>query len=261
MRIAVIGSGPAGLVLGSALARRGHDVTAVDRDPGPPLGTTWARRGVMQFHHAHAFRSTVVESLERQLPEAVPVWLATGAEPITVDTGRSPGPDRVPLASRAVRARAARGRRRDQGTHAPPRPRGVGARGGGPGGRRGRRRVAGRGRPRRRRLGPGRPGHPPPRTAGGQRGTLRAGVRRPRLPPPTRRRTRPDVQPGGLAVRARRLPRAGLPARPGLLLHAGRPPGRRPGAARSARQRRVRRGRARRSPAWRTGRIRSEPCR
>ena len=30
MHIAVIGAGPAGLVLGAALARRGHDVTAVD---------------------------------------------------------------------------------------------------------------------------------------------------------------------------------------------------------------------------------------
>jgi 2-polyprenyl-6-methoxyphenol hydroxylase-like FAD-dependent oxidoreductase len=87
MRIAVIGAGPAGLVLGASLARRGHQVTAVDRDPGPPFGRTWERRGVMQFHHAHAFRSTVMESLERLLPEAVPVWLATGTEPITVDAG------------------------------------------------------------------------------------------------------------------------------------------------------------------------------
>jgi 2-polyprenyl-6-methoxyphenol hydroxylase-like FAD-dependent oxidoreductase len=85
MHIAVIGAGPAGLFLGSALARRGHRVTAVERDAGPPLGTTWERRGVMQFHHAHAFRSTVVDSLERELPEAVLAWLATGAEPITVD--------------------------------------------------------------------------------------------------------------------------------------------------------------------------------
>lgn len=90
MHIAVIGAGPAGLVLGAALARRGHDVTAVDRDPGPPAGTTWERKGVMQFHHAHAFRSTVAESLDRVLPEALPVWLATGAEPIEVEMGGRP---------------------------------------------------------------------------------------------------------------------------------------------------------------------------
>ena len=35
MRVAIIGAGPTGLFLGAALARRGHRVTAVDRDPGP----------------------------------------------------------------------------------------------------------------------------------------------------------------------------------------------------------------------------------
>ena len=82
MHIAIIGAGPAGLFLGSTLARRGHEVTAVDRDPGPPVDGPWARRGVMQFHHAHAFRHNVVESLGRELPEAVDLWRAAGAEPI-----------------------------------------------------------------------------------------------------------------------------------------------------------------------------------
>ena len=41
MRVAVIGAGPAGLFLGSALAGRGHDVVAVDRDPGPPPDGAW----------------------------------------------------------------------------------------------------------------------------------------------------------------------------------------------------------------------------
>ncbi len=82
MQIVIIGAGPAGLFLGSALARRGHRVTAVDRDPGPADDTAWARRGVMQFHHAHAFRQTVVEALAREVPEAVDLWLAAGAEAI-----------------------------------------------------------------------------------------------------------------------------------------------------------------------------------
>ena len=90
MHVAIIGAGPAGLVLGAALARRGHAVTAVDRDPGPPRDAPWERRGVMQFQHAHAFRSTVVESLHRALPEAVPAWFATGAEPITADLDGRP---------------------------------------------------------------------------------------------------------------------------------------------------------------------------
>ncbi|MBC3192019.1 tryptophan 7-halogenase [Pseudonocardia sp. C8] len=83
MRIAIIGAGPTGLFLAAALARRGHRVTAVDRDPGPaPDG--WRRRGVMQFHHAHAFRGQVPDALEAELPEAHAAWLAAGAEPIDV---------------------------------------------------------------------------------------------------------------------------------------------------------------------------------
>src|SRR3954454_19351158 len=82
MHIVIIGAGPAGLFLGSALARRCHRVTAVDRDPGPSDDATWARRGVMRFHHAHAFRQTVVEALGREVPEALDLWRAAGAEPI-----------------------------------------------------------------------------------------------------------------------------------------------------------------------------------
>ena len=90
MRIAIIGAGPAGLFLGSALARRGHQVTAVDRDPGPDDETTWARRGVMQFHHAHGFRQTVADALRREVPEAYDGWLALGAEPVTGDLTTGP---------------------------------------------------------------------------------------------------------------------------------------------------------------------------
>ena len=82
MRTAIIGAGPAGLVLGAALARRGAQVTLVDRDPGPPADGPWARKGVMQFHHAHALRSQVVDTLRRELPEAYDRLLEVGAEPV-----------------------------------------------------------------------------------------------------------------------------------------------------------------------------------
>jgi 2-polyprenyl-6-methoxyphenol hydroxylase-like FAD-dependent oxidoreductase len=85
VHIAVIGAGPAGLFLGSALARRGHTVTAVDRDPGPEGDERWERRGVMQFHHAHGFRPTVAAALAREVPDALERWLALGAEPIDGD--------------------------------------------------------------------------------------------------------------------------------------------------------------------------------
>lgn len=81
MRVAIIGAGPTGLFLGAALARRGHRVTAVDRDRGPVDGEPWARKGVMQFHHAHAFRFQIADALEREVPGAVTRWETAGAEP------------------------------------------------------------------------------------------------------------------------------------------------------------------------------------
>lgn len=85
MHVAIIGAGPAGLFLGAALARRGHSVTAVDRDAGPAGPGRWERRGVMQFHHAHVFRQTVAEALRREVPAAYDAWLAAGAEQIVSD--------------------------------------------------------------------------------------------------------------------------------------------------------------------------------
>lgn len=68
MRIAVIGAGPSGLYCAIALARRGHDIELVDRDPGPPPQGLWRRRGVMQLHHAHTFRGPVVDALRDEMP-------------------------------------------------------------------------------------------------------------------------------------------------------------------------------------------------
>ena len=87
MRVGVIGAGPTGLVLGMGLARRGHDVTLVDRDPGPAADGSWARRGVMQFHHAHAFRSQVSDVLQAEAPAAHDAWLELGAEPVMAPEG------------------------------------------------------------------------------------------------------------------------------------------------------------------------------
>jgi 2-polyprenyl-6-methoxyphenol hydroxylase-like FAD-dependent oxidoreductase len=100
MRVAIIGAGPAGLFVGSALAGRGHDVVAVDRDTGPPADGRWPRPGVMQFHHAHAFRMQVGRALQREWPEAFAAWLSLGAEPVTFDL---PGVGPVPAGHRSRR--------------------------------------------------------------------------------------------------------------------------------------------------------------
>ena len=100
MRVAIIGAGPAGLYIGAGLARRGHRVIAVERDPGPAADGTWPRRGVMQFHHAHAFRPQVVQALEQELPEALGQWLAAGAEPVRL---RLPDGREMPAGMRSRR--------------------------------------------------------------------------------------------------------------------------------------------------------------
>lgn len=92
MRTLIVGSGPTGLMLGAALARRGHQVTSVDRDPGPtPDG--WIRRGVMQFEHAHGFRPQVPATLQKEWPEAFTTWRNLGATP--VETPNADGPRQV----------------------------------------------------------------------------------------------------------------------------------------------------------------------
>jgi flavin-dependent dehydrogenase len=85
--ISIVGAGPTGLFLGIALARHGHHVRLVERDSGPSRDGTWARRGVMQFHHAHGFRPQVTEALLAEMPEAYHRWIDLGAEPVDL-----PGP-------------------------------------------------------------------------------------------------------------------------------------------------------------------------
>jgi 2-polyprenyl-6-methoxyphenol hydroxylase-like FAD-dependent oxidoreductase len=101
MRTVIIGAGPAGLFVGAGLAHRGHEVTAVERDPGPAADGSWPRLGVMQFHHAHAFRHQVVQALQQELPGALERWLAAGAEPVRM---RLPDGSEIPMGVRSRRA-------------------------------------------------------------------------------------------------------------------------------------------------------------
>ncbi|MEP7017386.1 MAG: FAD-dependent oxidoreductase [Actinomycetota bacterium] len=89
MRVIVVGAGPVGLFSGMALARRGHDVTIVDRDGGPDETGQWERKGVMQFLLPHAFRPQVHAALAAELPDVLLAILAEGA--IAVELAFAPG--------------------------------------------------------------------------------------------------------------------------------------------------------------------------
>ena len=87
MQVNVIGAGPIGSVAALLLARSGHQVTVVDRDPGPS-GGNWQRRGVFQFALPHAYRTPAVAHLQRELPDVWRALLRAGGVPV-VGPGRS----------------------------------------------------------------------------------------------------------------------------------------------------------------------------
>jgi 2-polyprenyl-6-methoxyphenol hydroxylase-like FAD-dependent oxidoreductase len=80
MRTVIVGAGPTGLYTAIALARRGRQVTVIDRDRGPDGGRWWDRKGVMQFHHPHHFRQQVADALLAEMPQVWRGLLAAGAE-------------------------------------------------------------------------------------------------------------------------------------------------------------------------------------
>ena len=80
MRAVILGSGPVGMTAAILLARHGHDVTLVDRDPGPTKGRDWDRVGVMQFHLPHAFRARARTVLDERLPDLFGALMAAGVE-------------------------------------------------------------------------------------------------------------------------------------------------------------------------------------
>lgn len=107
MQVLVVGSGPAGLILGAALGGRGHHVISVDRDPGPsPDG--WRRRGVMQFAHAHNFRPQVGKLLAQEWPAAYDAWMRLGATPVEAGPTATDPTTRGVLSRRETLERALR---------------------------------------------------------------------------------------------------------------------------------------------------------
>src|SRR5215510_6821487 len=74
--VIVVGGGVGGLSTALLLARDGHRVQMLERDPTPPPAdpaAAWAgwteRRGVPQFHLLHSFLPRWREIVEAELPE------------------------------------------------------------------------------------------------------------------------------------------------------------------------------------------------
>jgi len=89
-QILVLGAGLGGLTTAMVLARDGHDVTVVERDPaGPPGPPTperageawdgWQRRGVNQFRLPHFMLPSWWAQMRAELPEAGAALTAAGA--------------------------------------------------------------------------------------------------------------------------------------------------------------------------------------
>jgi len=82
--IVVMGGGLCGLASALLLARDGHGVTVLERDPEPPPSTVeaawerWNRRGVAQFRLAHIYLARFARLLEAELPDVVSAVEAAG---------------------------------------------------------------------------------------------------------------------------------------------------------------------------------------
>jgi len=78
MQALVVGAGPSGTVAALLMARAGHQVVLVDRDPGP-RDDDWDRVGVMQFWLPQALRAPGRLLLEHRLPDVHQALVEAGA--------------------------------------------------------------------------------------------------------------------------------------------------------------------------------------
>ena len=84
-RVIVVGGGLIGLATSLLIAKQGHDVTVLERDPEPPPKTpeeatgSWARPGVMQFRLVNFLMPRGRQLLDEHLPEVTALLAASGA--------------------------------------------------------------------------------------------------------------------------------------------------------------------------------------
>ena len=87
-RIVICGGSVLGLASAMMLARDGHEVTVLERDPAPVPASaheaweSWERRGVPQFHQPHNLFPRYRQILEQELPDVLAELLLAGATEI-----------------------------------------------------------------------------------------------------------------------------------------------------------------------------------
>jgi 2-polyprenyl-6-methoxyphenol hydroxylase-like FAD-dependent oxidoreductase len=104
-RIIVVGGGLVGLATALLIAKQGHEVTVLERDPQPSPATpeeawdSWDRPGVMQFRMAHILLAGGWQVVREHLPELAATLVQAGGTPYTslatmppAITGRAPRP-------------------------------------------------------------------------------------------------------------------------------------------------------------------------
>ena len=106
--VVVTGGGLIGLSTAMLLAKDGHEVTVLERDPSPPPApgeawASWERQGVNQFRMLHMFLPRFRQLAEAQLPEVISGMEAAGAlrlnplegAPVELTGGPRPGDEEV----------------------------------------------------------------------------------------------------------------------------------------------------------------------
>ncbi len=108
-KVIVLGGGVCGLASGLMLARDGHEVTVLERDPAPVPESSdraweaWDRRGVTQFRQAHYLQPRARGVLADELPDVLVALAEAGAArlewtrmmpPSIIDREPRPGDER-----------------------------------------------------------------------------------------------------------------------------------------------------------------------
>ena len=91
--VTVIGGSLAGLAFALQAARRGHQVTVLEHDHGPPPGPLdavsplWPRPGVPHFRQPHHYLARAVRVMQEEMPDVLTAVLGHGAQQDPVDGG------------------------------------------------------------------------------------------------------------------------------------------------------------------------------